>query len=207
VKLCAACTDCASHPVAIAKQADKSITKLVAYCSDQAHSSIEKACKLAGISHANVRVLPTATEGPQALALDAAALEEAMDKDRRAGLCPFFVSTSLGTTATTACDDLRAVGDVCRRARCSADGAGGEVWMHIDAAYAGAALICEEFDWMRDGLECADSFSFNPHKWMLVNFDCSAMWVRDRAVLNAASTTKTGRSPWGAVSVLSSCGW
>jgi aromatic-L-amino-acid decarboxylase len=181
-------------------QDDKSAAKLVAYCSDQAHSSVEKACKLAGIPSTNVRVLPTATTGPNALQMDTRALEEAIAADRQAGLIPFFVSATLGTTATTACDNLAAVGAVCQRANLNrslpaSDGGSGDensrsVWMHVDAAYAGAALMCEEFDWMRKGLEYADSFNFNPHKWMLVNFDCSAMWVRSRAVLNAAMASK-----------------
>lgn len=143
-------------------------SNMVAYASTQAHSSIEKGANVAGIGH--VRLI----EVDEAYAMGPDALRAAIASDRRAGLTPVFVCGALGTTGTTAVDPLRTIGEISR-----AEG----LWFHVDAAYAGNALICPEFRHHADGVELADSYTFNPHKWLLTNFDCSVFWVADRAPL------------------------
>lgn len=143
-------------------------SSMVVYASTQAHSSIEKGANVAGIGH--VRLIDT--DHTYALAPDA--LREAVAADRRAGLTPLFVCGALGTTATTAVDPLRPIGEIAQAE---------DLWFHVDAAYAGSALICPELRHPADGVELADSFTFNPHKWLLTNFDCSVFWVADRRPL------------------------
>lgn len=151
--------------------------ELTAYASSQAHSSVMKAGMVAGIGREGVR--PVGVDG--SLAMDPSALEGAIEADRRAGRRPFFVCATVGTTSTGAFDPLGPIADVCARHG---------LWLHVDAAYAGAACVCPEFRGIIAGVERADSFNFNPHKWLLVNFDCSLFWTRDRAALvNALSVT------------------
>lgn len=138
-------------------------SKLVAYTSDQSNSSVEKAGLLGSVP---MRLLPTDDE----CRLRGSTLEEAMKKDREAGLIPFYVVATLGTTGTCAFDAVDELGVICNR---------DNIWLHIDAAYAGAAFCCPEYRHHMKGVEMCDSFNFNPHKWMLVNFDCSAMWVKN----------------------------
>ncbi|KAK2142653.1 hypothetical protein LSH36_928g00004 [Paralvinella palmiformis] len=146
------------------------IGKLVAYCSDQAHSSVERACLLGAVRCHQV-VSDDVDE------MRGEALEAAMKEDKENGLIPFFVVATLGTTPCCSYDQLLEIGPVCQAE---------EIWLHIDAAYAGSAFICPEFRPYLDGIEFADSFNFNPHKWLLVNFDCSAMWFKDSGhVVNA----------------------
>ncbi|MDE2996881.1 MAG: pyridoxal-dependent decarboxylase [Bacteroidota bacterium] len=146
---------------------------LVGYTSDQAHSSIQKAARIAGIGDERMRLLPTDDH----FRIDTQALADAIRADRAAGLTPFFVCAAVGTTPSLAVDP---VAEVVR----AADGC----WVHVDAAMAGTAALCEEFRWIHDGVEAADSYCFNPHKWMFTNFDCNAFWVRDRkALLDALS--------------------
>jgi aromatic-L-amino-acid decarboxylase len=97
-----------------------------------------------------------------------------MADDRAAGATPCLVVATVGTTSSTAIDPVRAAGEICRR-----EGA----WLHVDAAYAGSAAVCPELRWIHDGLELADSYAFNPHKWLLTNFDCCCFYVTDRAAL------------------------
>ncbi len=143
---------------------------LTAYTSDQAHSSVEKAAGIAGIGRRQLRQIPV----DRAYAMDPVALAQAIADDRRAGRLPFFVSATVGTTSSTAIDPIPAIAEICRR-----EG----VWLHVDAAHAGSAAICPELRWIHDGLEHADSFTFNPHKWLLTNFDCNCFYVADRAAL------------------------
>jgi aromatic-L-amino-acid/L-tryptophan decarboxylase len=126
--------------------------------------------KIAGIGRENLRKIQV----DAAFAMDASALESAVTVDIRQGLTPLLVVAAIGTTGSTALDPVRAIGDVCKRHG---------IWLHCDAAYAGNALILPEFRWIADGIELADSVVFNPHKWMLTNFDCSAYFVRDAAAL------------------------
>lgn len=147
--------------------------KLVAYASSQAHSSVEKAMGIAGLGRENLRLV----EVDEGYAMQVGALERAITADRAAGFIPFFVCATVGTTSSTAIDPVGAVGEACRR-----EG----LWLHVDAAYAGVAAICPEYRFVNAGLELADSYCFNPHKWMLTNFDCSCFFVADRQALVSA---------------------
>lgn len=140
--------------------------RMTAYCSSEAHSSVRKAFRLAAIPEAQVRVLPV----DAAFAFRPEPLAEALAADRAAGLVPGIVVATTGTTSSTACDPLRALGTLAREAG---------AWFHVDAAYAGTAAICPELRPMLDGVELADSVVTNPHKWLLTHFDCSAYYVRD----------------------------
>jgi aromatic-L-amino-acid decarboxylase len=143
---------------------------LTAYCSAEAHVSVEKDVKIAGIGRDNLRKIPV--DDDQAML--AAELDRVIAADIAAGLTPVCVVAALGTTGASGFDPLRDVGEVCRRHG---------VWLHVDAAWAGSALLLPEVRWMIDGVEQADSFVFNPHKWLLTNFDCTAFFVQDPATL------------------------
>jgi len=147
--------------------------RLVAYTSTQAHSSLEKAVKIAGLGRSNLRLI----EVDEAFALRPEALARQIAADRAAGLTPAFVLATVGTTSSNAIDPLPEIGRICR-----AEGA----WLHVDAAMSGTAALCPEFRWIQDGLEYADSYAFNPHKWMFTNFDCDCLWVADRQALIGA---------------------
>ncbi|XP_061180734.1 histidine decarboxylase-like [Saccostrea echinata] len=142
--------------------------RLVAYCSDQAHSSVEKAGL---ISLVKMRYLSTDDE----LSLRGHTLQDAIARDKEDGLIPFYVCATLGTTGACAFDNIKELGEICEK-----EG----LWMHIDAAYAGTAFICPEYRSYMEGIELASSFAFNPSKWMMVHFDCSAMWVKDCRALH-----------------------
>jgi len=147
--------------------------QLIAYSSSQAHSSIQKALRIAGVGDANLRLIPV--DG--ALAMEPAALAAALAEDREAGRVPFFCCATVGTTSTLAVDPVAAIGEICERAG---------VWLHVDAAMAGTAALCPEHRHLQAGLGRADSYLFNPHKWMFTNFDCNCFWVADRAALVGA---------------------
>ena len=161
--------------------------ELVAYTSTQAHSSVLKAAMLSGVVRGvsdDVHLRQLGTDALYGLRPDA--LERAIREDLAAGRQPFFVCASLGTTSSGAMDPLRAVGEVLERTGFTASGG----WLHVDAAWAGSALVCPEHRAMLEGLEAVDSFAFNPHKWLLTNFDCNAFYVRERkALLDALSVT------------------
>ncbi|MCA9540471.1 MAG: aminotransferase class V-fold PLP-dependent enzyme [Myxococcales bacterium] len=144
--------------------------KLCVYASDQTHSSIEKAVRIAGLGKDQLRLVPSDARG----ALDPAALKAAIAADRAAGHTPCAVVATVGTTSSHAIDPVRALGAIC-----NAEG----IWLHVDAAHAGTAAVCPEHRWIHDGVELADSYCMNPHKWMFTNFDCDAYYVRDRAAL------------------------
>ncbi len=139
---------------------------LIAYCSAETHSSIEKGVKIAGLGKENLRKVPV----DDTYAMDPAALETAIERDKAEGKLPTIVVATVGTTGSTAVDPLRDIGEVCTRQG---------VWLHVDAAHAGTALLCPEFRWMIEGVEHADSFVMNPHKWMLTTLPTSAYFVRD----------------------------
>lgn len=140
------------------------------YCSTEAHSSVEKDVRIAGLGDGNLRKIQV----DDAFAMVPDALDEAIRADLAAGRTPACVVATLGATGASGFDPLRAVGEVCRRHG---------VWLHVDAAWAGSALVLPEQRWMIDGVEHADSFVFNPHKWLFTNFDCSAYFVRDAGAL------------------------
>jgi aromatic-L-amino-acid decarboxylase len=139
---------------------------LVVYASAQSHSSVEKAALLAGFGRANVRVV--ATDETYAMRPDA--LDAAIRADIAAGLAPCAIVATTGTTATTALDPIAAIAEVARRH---------DLWLHVDSAMAGSAMILAECRWMWQGVEGADSIVMNPHKWLGVAFDCSLYYVRD----------------------------
>jgi aromatic-L-amino-acid/L-tryptophan decarboxylase len=143
-------------------------SKMVVYVSNQANSSIEKGCTVAGIGHCRK------IDVDDRYAMDVTALSAVLADDIAAGLTPVAVVSAIGTTATTAVDPIAAIGEIARDHG---------LWHHVDAAYAGAAMICEEFRGHQTGIETVDSYTFNPHKWLMVNFDCNVLWVADRRPL------------------------
>ena len=146
------------------------LESLVVYTSDQAHSSIEKGAKIAGYGREFIRFIPTDDN----FAMVPHLLEEAVEQDKIAGLKPACVVATLGTTSSGAVDPLEPIGAICQRHG---------IWFHVDAAYAGTAALLEEERAMFKGAERMDSFVFNPHKWMLTNFDCSAYFVKNPKLL------------------------
>ncbi|XP_073922020.1 histidine decarboxylase isoform X3 [Castor canadensis] len=138
--------------------------RLIAYASDQAHSSVEKAGL---ISLVKMKFLPVDDN----FSLRGEALQKAIEEDKQRGLVPVFVCATLGTTGVCAFDCLSELGPIC-----ASEG----LWLHIDAAYAGTAFLCPEFRGFLKGIEYADSFTFNPSKWMMVHFDCTGFWVKDK---------------------------
>jgi aromatic-L-amino-acid decarboxylase len=146
---------------------------LAVYASEQAHSSVEKAVRIAGLGEASLRKVPA----DRSYALDPAALRERIERDIEAGLRPCFVCATVGTTSSNALDPLPEIGPICREHG---------LWLHVDAAMAGTAAICPELRFIQQGLEHADSYCFNPHKWMFTNFDCDCFYVADRSALTGA---------------------
>jgi aromatic-L-amino-acid decarboxylase len=144
--------------------------RLRVYCSGQAHSSVDKAVKICGIGINNLVKIGVRDD----FSLDPALLQKAIDEDREKGFIPCCVVATIGTTGTTAVDPLRAIGEICSK---------NDIWLHVDAAMAGTALILPEFRWMIDGKEYVDSLLFNPHKWMFTNFDCTAFFIKDAYAL------------------------
>ena len=143
---------------------------LKVYCSSQTHSSVEKAVKISGIGSKNLVKISVRND----FSMDPQKLKTAVIRDKKNGYIPCCVIATLGTTGTTAVDPLREIGEICHE---------NNIWLHVDAAMAGTALILPEFQWMLDGREYIDSFVFNPHKWMFTNFDCSAYFVKDAGTL------------------------
>ncbi|WP_293934254.1 pyridoxal-dependent decarboxylase [Iodobacter sp.] len=144
--------------------------KLSAYCSSEAHTSIEKAIKIAGIGEQNLRKIPV--DEHQSIRIDL--LQQAIAEDIKQGFTPFFMVGALGTTGSTAVDDLAAMAKIAKAQ---------QIWFHIDAAYAGSALMLPEVRQLATGYTEADSMVVNPHKWLLCNFDCSAFFIRDKESL------------------------
>jgi aromatic-L-amino-acid decarboxylase len=177
-----------SHRTRSGADAKPSRPELVAYTSSQAHSSILKAAMVAGIAdgpddHTHVRMI----EVDEQFRMSPSALLSAMEQDIAAGRTPFFVAVTLGTTGVTAVDPLA---EIVHALRASSHEPIRDAWVHIDAAHSGAMLVCPEHRWMIEGVEHADSFCFNPHKWLLTGFDCDAFWVRDRRrLIDAMSVT------------------
>src|ERR1700683_733531 len=141
--------------------------ELVAYTSTQAHSSIEKDVKVAGIGRRNLRLIDV----DASFAMRPELLDKAIEEDKRAGKTPFIVCATTGTTSSLAFDPLESIGRICRKHN---------LWLHVDAAMAGTAALCPEFRHIQQGLELVDSYCFDAHKWMFTNFDCSCFFVADR---------------------------
>ncbi len=140
------------------------------YCSSEAHSSVDKAVKIAGLGIKNL----VRTETDEEYRLIPNGLEKVIKNDISQGKKPLCVVATLGTTSSTASDPVKEIGNICKKYN---------VWLHIDAAYAGSALILPEYRKLIKGIELADSFVFNPHKWLFTNFDCSAYFVKDKKAL------------------------
>jgi len=141
--------------------------KLVAYCSTQTHSSVEKAMKIAGLGSDNLRLIDVAKN----FALRPDLLAHQIEADKKSGLVPCFVCATIGTTSSCAIDPVREIARICRDHN---------LWLHVDSAMSGTAALCPEFRFIHDGVEFADSYTFNPHKWMFTNFDCNCFYVADR---------------------------
>jgi len=146
---------------------------LTVYASEHAHSSIDKAVITLGLGHENLRKVPV----DAAFRMNVAALDTAIAADRRTGRIPIAVVATAGTTSTTSVDPLVDVAKIARREK---------LWLHVDAAYAGAAAICPEYRQLMTGLEEADSIVVNPHKWLFTPVDCSVLLLREPDALKAA---------------------
>jgi aromatic-L-amino-acid/L-tryptophan decarboxylase len=144
--------------------------RLVAYASTQTHSSLQKAAMIAGLGSANLRLI----EVDERFAMRPEALAQQIEKDKREGLTPCFVCATVGTTSSNAMDPIGEIAKVCLEHN---------LWLHVDAAMSGTAAICPEFRHLQNGVAFADSYNFNPHKWMFTNFDCNCFWVADRKAL------------------------
>lgn len=144
--------------------------KFTIYASKEIHSSIDKDVKIAGFGLENLRKIKV----DEHFAMKPDALEKQIQKDKANGYTPLCVISAIGTTSTTAIDPIASISSICQKHN---------IWHHVDAAYAGTALICPEMRWMAEGADLADSFVFNPHKWMFTNFDCTAYFVKDPASL------------------------
>ena len=144
------------------------IDRQVVYASNQAHSSIEKGARIAGIKE--LRLIDV----DEHFAMDPVAFETAVRQDRDNGLTPLFVASAVGTTGTAAVDPVDAIAEIAKQHG---------LWHHVDAAYAGTAMMCPEFRYLQKGLNRVDSYTFNAHKWMFTNFDCNVLWVADRKPL------------------------
>ena len=144
--------------------------RMVAYVSTQTHSSLQKAAMIAGIGTDNLRLIDV----DENFAMRPDALARQIEADRSAGLKPGFVCATVGTTSSNAMEPIGAIGEICRK---------NDLWMHVDAAMSGTAMLCPEFRHLQNGVELADSYNFNPHKWMFTNFDCNCFWVADRKAL------------------------
>lgn len=143
---------------------------LVVYVSEHTHSSLEKGVRVAGLGDAQLRTISVDADH----AMNAEHLAKQIAADRAAGLTPIMVTGTLGTTSSNAMDSLSAIGEIASRE---------DLWFHVDAAMSGTAMVCPEFRHLMDGVELADSYCFNPHKWMFTNFDCTAFYVKDRGDL------------------------
>ncbi|KAF6166145.1 hypothetical protein GIB67_023855 [Kingdonia uniflora] len=172
------CTLTASRDQMLNKIGRDNFRKLVVYGSDQTHCALQKAAQIAGIDPKNFRAV--ATNKSTEFGLSPVALEAAIQADLEAGLVPFFLCATVGTTSITAVDPIGPLCDVVKEYG---------IWVHIDAAYAGSACICPEFRHFIDGVEKADSFSLNAHKWFFTTLDCCCLWVKDPSALVKALST------------------
>jgi aromatic-L-amino-acid/L-tryptophan decarboxylase len=144
--------------------------RLISYCSTQTHSSIEKAVRIAGMGSDNLRQI----EVDENFAMRPEALARQIERDIAAGLTPCFVCATVGTTSSNAIDPVREIARICREHN---------LWLHVDSAMSGTAALCPEFRFIHDGVDFADSYIFNPHKWMFTNCDCNVFYVADRKQL------------------------
>lgn len=149
------------------------LPKMRVYASDQAHSSIAKACLTLGLGLDGFRAIAH----DDSYRMDVTALRQAITEDRQAGFLPLAVVATVGTTSTTSVDPVPEIAQLC---------ADENLWLHVDAAYAGSAALCPEHRWCLEGCELADSFVFNPHKWLFVPIDASALYTRHPDIFKRA---------------------
>ena len=168
----AVCTMAVARDRVLKKIGWDNISKLVVYASDQTHSTFRKVSRIIGIKPSNFRQLPTSAA--TGFALSPGVVHMAMKDDVALGLVPMYLCATVGTTGCGAVDPIEGLGLVANEYG---------VWLHVDAAYAGSACICPEFRHYLDGVELADSFSLNPHKWLLTNMDCCCLWVKSPSSL------------------------
>lgn len=155
----------------------EALASLVAYTSTEAHSSVLKSARVAGLVDDQIRFVATDADH----GLDPSALADQMTRDRERGLQPFFVTATVGTTSSHAIDPVRAMAEVV---------AGTDAWLHVDGAHAGSAAVCPELRFVNDGLELVDSYCFDPHKWLFTNMECDVLFVADRRpLIDALSVT------------------
>ncbi|KAF7018589.1 hypothetical protein CFC21_031867 [Triticum aestivum] len=169
------CTLAAARDRALSKLTHEGILKLVVYASDQSHTTFQKGARIVGIPPSNFRIIPTSASS--SYGLTAESVRHAVEADLASGLVPLYLCATVGTTGVGAVDPVGELGEVARRYG---------MWLHVDAAYAGSALICPEFQGYIHGAELADSVSMNPHKWFLTNMDCCCLWVASPAQLTSA---------------------
>ncbi|KAF3450361.1 hypothetical protein FNV43_RR06441 [Rhamnella rubrinervis] len=172
------CTLVAARDQILSRIGKDNIGKLVVYCSDQTHSAFQKASLIAGIYPNNFRVIKTTRS--TSFALSPRSLRSTICSDIQQGLVPAYLCATVGTTSTTAVDPLGPLCDVTKDYG---------IWVHVDAAYAGSICICPEFRHFIDGVEGANSFSFNAHKWFFTTLDCCCLWVKDPSALIKALST------------------
>ncbi|KAJ1295729.1 hypothetical protein BS78_01G245500 [Paspalum vaginatum] len=172
------CTLAAARDRALGRLGHDNIMKMVVYASDQTHTTFQKGARLVGIPPSNFRVIQTSSASGYGLTADA--VRAVVDRDVARGLVPLYLCATVGTTGLGAVDPVRELGEVARRHG---------MWLHVDAAYAGSAAICPEFQGYLDGAELADSVSMNPHKWFLTNTDCCCLWVANPLELTSALST------------------
>jgi aromatic-L-amino-acid decarboxylase len=141
------------------------VPRVRVYCSEHAHSSVDKAVMLLGLGRSALRRIPADAQ----FRMDPRQLETAIGDDRRAGILPLAVVATVGTTSTTSVDPVDAVAAIC---------SGERLWLHVDAAYAGVAAMVPGWEWISDGVSAADSVVVNPHKWLFTPFDCSVLYCR-----------------------------
>ncbi|CAM0913545.1 unnamed protein product [Alopecurus aequalis] len=169
------CTLAAARDRALSRLGHEGILRLVVYASDQSHCTFQKGARIVGIPPSNFRVVPTSAASGYGLTADR--VRDAVEADLASGLVPLYLCATVGTTGLGAVDPVRRLGEVARQYG---------MWLHVDAACAGSALVCPEFQDCIDGAELADSVSMNPHKWFLTNTDCCCLWVASPAVLTSA---------------------
>ena len=157
----------------LAGRADVPVLRV--YCSEHAHSSVDKAAITLGLGHDNVVKIPA----DDAFRLRVDLLERAIAEDRARGMLPIAAVATIGTTSTTSIDPVGEIAELCRAE---------DLWLHVDAAYGGAAAVVPELQDVMDGVHLADSLVVNPHKWLFTPIDCSAFWTRQPAVLRRAFT-------------------
>lgn len=153
--------------------AREDLPRILIYCSEEAHSSVDKAAMTLGFGQNSLRKIPTDAR----LRMDANALAQALERDRHAGAIPLAIVATVGTTSTTSIDPVPVIAGICEREK---------IWLHVDASYGGAAAILPEMRYVLDGCDRADSLVVNPHKWLVTPMDCSVLYTRRPDLLKRA---------------------